>query len=191
VLSTAHGALVIHSWRPLFKKLGKSGREKGHTALLRGPSQNTLCTPLNEVEWHLAGGDDLDGALKERSTIDLYMTVADEQALKEVLSQRCSDFSTSGLPMDDPDRATGFLERSSLGGGKRGSAQPDTHDLSVCLRLYRMKHSLTKERETSSAVHRAFDELEFRHMPFDHAIVDWPSQTSLYCVFVLFHPRNK
>ena len=113
MLSTAHGALVIHSWRPLFKKLGKSGREKGHTALLRGPSQHTLCTPLNEVEWHLAWGEDLDGALKERPTIDLHMTVADEQALKEVLSQRCSDFSTSGLPMDDPSRATGLLERSS------------------------------------------------------------------------------
>ena len=100
MLSTAHGALVIHSWRPLFKKLGKSGREKGHTALLRGPSQNTLCTPLNEVEWHLAGGDDLDGALKERPTIDLQMAVADEQALEEVLSQWCSDFPTLGLPMD-------------------------------------------------------------------------------------------
>ena len=129
---------------------------------------------MNEVEWHLAGGDDLDGALKERPTIDLQMAVADEQALEEVLSQGCSDFPTWGLPMDYPDPATGLLERSSLGGDKRGRAQPDTHDLSVCLRLYRMKHSLTKERETSSAVHRAFDELEFRHMPFDHPIIDRP-----------------
>ena len=129
MLSTAHGSLLIHSWRPLFKKLGKSGREKDHTALLRGPSQDPLCAPLNEVEWHLAWGDDLDGALKERPTIDRQMAVADEQALEEVLSQWCSDFPTWGLPMDYPDPATGLLERSRLGGDKRGRAQPDTHDL--------------------------------------------------------------
>ena len=70
-----------------------------------------LCAQCHEVEWRLAWGDDLDGVLKERPTIDLQVTVADEQALKEVLSQRCSDFPRLGLPMGDP--ATGLLQRSN------------------------------------------------------------------------------
>lgn len=54
-------------------------------------------------EWHLEWGYDLDYALKERPTIDLQMCVRDEQALEDILSQWCHDFSTLGLPQSYPD----------------------------------------------------------------------------------------
>src|SRR5712692_8138530 len=54
-----------------------------------------------------------------------------------------------------------------------------------------MKHSLTKERETSSAIHRAFDELEFRHMPFDHPMVARPGEASSHGILVLLSPASK
>jgi hypothetical protein len=54
-------------------------------------------------QWHLEWGYDLDYALRERPTIDLQMCVRDEDALEQILSQWCHDFSTLGLPQSYPE----------------------------------------------------------------------------------------
>lgn len=54
-------------------------------------------------EWHLEWDYDLDHALKMRPTIDLQMCVRDEEALEQLLSQWCQNFSMLGLPQSYPD----------------------------------------------------------------------------------------
>ena len=54
-------------------------------------------------EWHLAWDWDLDHALQQRPTIDYQMCVRDEEALEQVVSWWCHDFSLLGLPTDYPE----------------------------------------------------------------------------------------
>lgn len=54
-----------------------------------------------------------------------------------------------------------------------------------------MKYPLAQQSKPSPAIHRSFEQLQLRDMAFNHAVVDRPSQPSLYRVFVLFYSGSK
>ena len=57
--------------------------------------------------------------------------------------------------------------------------------------LHCMEHTLAEQGKAALPIHRPFDELELCDVAFNHSMVDWPSQTSLYRVLVLFYPVSK
>jgi hypothetical protein len=57
--------------------------------------------------------------------------------------------------------------------------------------LHGMKNPFSEKGKSSSAIALSFDQFELGHMPFDHTIVDPPSEACSYSVFVFFHPSSK
>ena len=55
----------------------------------------------------------------------------------------------------------------------------------------RMEHPLAEKRKASLSIHRAFNELQFRHLPLDLTVVDGPSEASFHRILVFLHPSRK
>ena len=54
-----------------------------------------------------------------------------------------------------------------------------------------MNNPLAKQRKTSSAIALSFDQFQFGHMAFDHAIVDPPGEAIFHGVFVFLDSSGK
>jgi hypothetical protein len=54
-----------------------------------------------------------------------------------------------------------------------------------------MQHSLAEQGKASLAVALSFDEFQFGHMAFDHAIVDPPGEAIFHRIFVFLDSSGK
>src|SRR6266536_5230871 len=68
---------------------------------------------------------------------------------------------------------------------------PDRSSSRGKLALHGVKDPFSEKGKSCSAITLSFDQFQLCHVPFNHAIVDPPGETSPHSVFVFFYPRGK